>query len=175
MDERKTLMAHKYSLAYYYASPQDTERIDAFKAVSGDSEKTLITQFVRGFIGIHRSAYLKLAKFDAKMREIPFREWAEIVVLQGIEALPPYRYELNDMPENPLKDITLAPNSELVRRGINYIMLGTQNLALFKVAIHYDRDNAVGVTSKMVKNHFDRNWDRYYLSQVEAENFENWD
>ncbi len=174
MDEIERSMAHKYSLAYYYVSPQDAERIDAFKTVSGDSEKTLITQFVRGFIGIHRPAYLELAKFDAQMRGMSFRQWGEIVVMQGMEALPPYRHELKNIPENPLKDIVLAPNSELVRRGINYIMLGTQNLALFKVAIHYDRDNAVGVASKMVKDHFDRNWDKYYLSQVEAENFENW-
>jgi len=49
-----------------------------------------------------------------------------------------------------------------------------QNLVLFRVAIHYDRDNSIDVTSKIVKEHFNRNWDKLYLSQVKAENFENW-
>jgi hypothetical protein len=174
MDEQENSMAHKYLLSYYYVSPQDAERIDTFREVSGDTEKTLVTQFTRGWIARNRDYYLKLARFDADKREISFREWAEIIVLQGVEALPPYRYELKDIPENPLKDVVLPPSSELIRRGINYITLGTQNLALLKVAIHYDRDNAVGFVSRIVKEHFDRNWDKLYLPQVEAENFENW-
>ena len=165
-------MAHKYLLAYYYTSPQDAERIDAFRNLSGDSEKNLITQFVRGWIGRNRECYLNLAKFDAEKREISFRQWAEIVVMEGVEALPPYKHEVRDIPENPLKDVVLSP--DLVKRGINYIMLGTQNLALLKNAIHYDRDNAVGFVSRIIKEHLDRNWVKLYLPQVEAENFETW-
>ncbi|MBN3871648.1 transposase [Nostoc sp. JL33] len=174
MDEQENSMAHKFFLSYYYVSPQDAERIDTFRQVSGDTEKTLITQFVRGELGRNRDSYLKLARFDAQMREIPFREWGEIVVLQGMEALPPYRHELRDIPETPLKDVVLPPNTELIRRGINHIMLGTLNLALYRVAVHYDRDNAIGVTSKIVRKHFDQNWDKLYLPQVKAESFENW-
>ncbi|SRR5579883_406117 len=165
-------MAHKYLLAYYYVSPQDAERIDAFRDLSGDSEKTLITQYVRGWFGRNRENYLNLARFDAEKRDISFRQWAEIVVMDGIEALPPYKQEVKDIPENPLKDVVLPP--DLVRRGINYIMLGTQNLALLRVAIHYDRDNAVGFVSRIVREHLNRNWDKLYLPQLEAENFESW-
>lgn len=167
-------MAHKYLLSYYYISPQDAERLDAFREVSGDSEKTLITQYVRGWIGRHRTHYLELAIFDAQNREISFRQWAETIVLEGVEALPPYKHEVRDIPilYNTLKDVVLPPDT--VRRGINYIMLGTQNLAFLRIAIHYDRDNAVGFVSRIVKEHLDRNWEILYLPQVKAENFENW-
>ncbi|MDZ8139020.1 MAG: transposase [Nostoc sp. DedQUE04] len=172
MDEQESSMAHKYLLSYYYVSPQDAERIDTFREVSGDTEKTLVTQYVRGWIGRHRDYYQQLAKFDALHREISFRQWAEIVVLQGVEALPPYKHEVKDIPDNPLKDVVLSP--DVVRRGLNYIMLGTQNLAFLRIGIHYDRDNAVGFVSRIVREQFDRNWDKLYLPQVEAENFENW-
>lgn len=174
MDEVENSMAHKFYISYYYVSPQDAERIDTFRQVSGDTEKTLITQFTRGFIGIHRPKYLQLARFDAQMREMSFREWGEIVVAEGMEALPPYRCELKDIPENPLKDVALSP-TELVRRGINHIMLGTQNLALLRVGIHYDRDNSIGYISRIVKEHFDRQWEKLYLPQIQAESFENWE
>jgi hypothetical protein len=91
-----------------------------------------------------------------------------------MEALPPYKCELLNIPENPLKDVALAP-TELTRRGINHIMLGTQNLALLRVGIHYDRDNSIGYVSRIVKEHFDRQWDKLYLPQVQAESFENWE
>lgn len=169
----ETSMAHKYLLAYYYVSPQDAERLDLFRDVAGDTEKTLITQFVRGWIGRNRDYYLTLARFDAKKREISFRNWAEVIVEEGIEALPPYKQEVKDIPaDNPLKDVVLSP--DVTRRGINYIMLGTQNLALLRIAIHYDRDNAIGFISRIVKEHLDRNWEKLYLPQVKAENFENW-
>ncbi|MBW4628256.1 MAG: transposase [Brasilonema octagenarum HA4186-MV1] len=165
-------MAHKYLLAYYYVSPQDAERIDSFRQVSGDSEKTLITQYVRGWIGKNRDYYLNLAKLDAENREISFRQWAEITVNEGVEALPPYKHEIKHVTDNPLRDIVLTP--DVIRRGINYIMLGTLNLALLRIGIHYDRDNAIGFVSRIVKEHLDRNWERLYASQVVSEDFENW-
>lgn len=164
----------KFLLPYYYAYTEDVKKIDIITNIWGDSEKFLITYFIREWLQLHRDYCLNLAKFDAQMREIPFQQWAETIVMEGVKALPLYQHELRDIPENPLKDVALPPNSELIRRGINYITLGTQNLALLKVAIHYDRDNAVGFVSRIVREQFDRNWDKLYLPQVEAESFENW-
>lgn len=165
-------MVWRFNVTYYYVSPQDAARIEAFRDLSGDSEKGLITQFVRGWIGRNREYYLDLAKGDAVAREIPFRQWGEIVVREGIEALPDYKKEIKNIPPNPLQNVALSPDT--TRKGINYIALGTQNLALLRVGILYDRDNAIGFISRIIKEHLDRNWDRLYASQVEAENFENW-
>jgi hypothetical protein len=166
------IVTERFIISYYYISPQDSGRIDAFRECSGDSEKTLITQYVRGWLGRNRDYYLNLARQDAEAREISFRQWGEIVVSDGIEALPPYQHELKNIPPSPLRDVVLPPSVE--RKFLNYISLGKQNLALLRVGIHYDRDNAVGFVSRIVKEHLDRNWETLYRSQVEAENFENW-
>ena len=95
-------MAERFVISYYYVSPQDAEKIDTFRECSGDSEKTLITQYVRGWIGRNREYYLDLAHKDAVAREISFREWGEIAVNQGIEALPPYKQETQQYSSQPL-------------------------------------------------------------------------
>lgn len=175
MDESIELleaMAERFVISYYYVSPQDSERIEAFRECSGDSEKTLITQYVRGWLGRNRDYYLDLARKDAAAREISFRQWGETVINQGIEVLPVYKQELNNIPPSPLRDVALAPSAE--RKALNYISLGKQNLALLRVGVHYDRDNAIGFVSRIVKEHLDRNWEKLYASQVAAENFENW-
>lgn len=165
-------MTERFILAYYYVSPQDSKRIEEFKNCSGDSEKTLVTQYVRGWLGRNRDYYLKLARMDAEARGISFKEWGETVVNKGLEMLPGYKNEIGDILPNPLRDIALSPDA--VRKGINYIALGKQNLALLRVGILYDRDNAIGFISRIVKEHLARNWEKLYLPQVEAENFENW-
>ncbi|MDF5732255.1 MAG: transposase [Rhizonema sp. PD38] len=169
-------MPHRYQLAYYYTTPLDSKRIDDFKLASGDSDKILATQFVRGWLGRNREYYLDLAEFDALSRGITdFSEWAKIIVEQGTESLPPYIREIQDNPlisKNPLRDIALPPDVE--KRNINYIELGTQNLALLRVAIHYDRDSAVSFVSRIIREHFQRNWEKLYMSQVEAEDYKNW-
>jgi len=170
--ETLEIVAERFIISYYYVSPQDAERIDAFRECSGDSEKTLITQYVRGWIGRNRDYYIDLARQDAVAREMPFQKWGEIVVEKGIEALPPYQKELKGIPPSPLRDVVLPPSAE--RKALNYISLGKQNLALLRVGIHYDRDNAIGFVSRIVKEHLDRNWEKLYAPQVEAENFDNW-
>lgn len=170
--ETSDSMSEKFTLTYYYVSPQDSKRIEDFKNCSGDSEKTLVTQYVRGWLSRNRDYYLDLARMDANARAIPFRQWGETVVTQGVEALPEYKEEIKNIPSNPLRDIALSPDA--IRKGINYIALGRQNLALLRVAILYDRDNAIGFVSRIVKEHLTRNWEKLYLPQVEAEDFENW-
>jgi hypothetical protein len=164
-------VAQKFLIAYYYASPHDWERIEAFRALSGDSEKNLITQYVRGWLGKNRDYYLELAQRDAIARNLSFRAWGETVVRFGVDELPPYQEEIS-IPLNPLRDVTLS--SDTIRRPLNYILLGTQNLALLRIGIHHDRDTAIGFVSRIVKEHLDRNWDRLYAPQVEAEDFETW-
>jgi hypothetical protein len=165
-------MAIRFNLAYYYVSPEDLARIEAFRECSGDSEKYLVTQYVRGFIGRNRQYYESIARYDAQTRGLTFRQWGEIVTAKGIEELPEHKEELKQSFDNPLKDIDLAPTVK--RRTLNYITLGLQNTAYLRVGIYYDRDSAVNYVSKIVKEHLSRNWDALYKSQVEAENFENW-
>ncbi len=135
-----------------------------------------MTQFVRGWIGRNRDYYLDLAEFDALNRGIvDFSEWAQIIVEKGVEGLPPYIKEVMGdelLAANPLRSIALPPDAD--KRNINYIELGTQNLALLRIAIHYDRDSAVGFVSRVIREHFQRNWDKVYASQVAAEDYKNW-
>jgi hypothetical protein len=170
--ETSNEMAERFTLTYYYVSPQDALRIEAFKNCVGDSEKTLVTQYVRGWLSRNRDYYLDLARLDAHARGLSFRDWGEIITAQGIETLPAYQQELKDIPPSPLRDIVMSPDA--IRKPINYITLGLQNLALLRVAIHYDRDNAIGFVSRIIKEHLDRNWDKLYAPQIEADNFDNW-
>jgi hypothetical protein len=170
--ETSNKMAERFTLTYYYVSPQDALRIEAFKSCVGDSEKTLVTQYVRGWLSRNRDYYLDLARLDAQARGLSFRDWGEIITTQGIETLASYQKELKDIPPSPLRDVVLSPDA--IRKPINYITLGLQNLALLRVATHYDRDNAIGFVSRIVKEHLDRNWDKLYAPQIEADNFDNW-
>ncbi|MGG6267146.1 hypothetical protein ACQ4M3_13340 [Leptolyngbya sp. AN03gr2] len=166
--------AEKYLLNYYYVSTQDMERIDKFRVCTGDSEKTLITQYIRGWISRNRDYYLNLARLDAKARGISFREWGETVVAKRIDDLPKYLDEKMPKPdeENPLRGIQIDPDA--IRKPINYVWLARQNLALLKVGIHYDGDSAVRFVSRIVKEHLATNWDKKYQSQVDANDFANW-
>ncbi|BAZ71169.1 transposase [Fischerella thermalis] len=166
------MSAIKYTFAYYYISPDHAEKLTAFQEASGDARNTLINQFVRGWIGRNRETYRSLARFDAEKRDISYRQWGEIIVNQGVEALPSYKEEIGDIPDNPLKNVVLG--SELIKHPINYIWLGVENIAFLKIAIHYDRDTNIGFISRIVKEHLDRNWDTLYAPQVAADNFENW-
>jgi hypothetical protein len=167
-------MAVRFNLAYYYVSPDDLARIDSFRECSGDSEKTLVTQYVRGFLSNHRVSYFEpLARYDAHTRSLSLREWGELITSPaGVEALPPHKMEVNFTEKNPLSDIKLAPNCS--RRNINYITLGLMNTAFLRIGIYYDRDNAVNYISRIVKEHLDRNWVKRYEAQVKMENWENW-
>ena len=165
-------VAHDYTIAYIYISPLNKERLTSFKGVAGDSFKTLITQYVRGWIGRNRDYYIALARMDAESRSISLSQWGETVVRKGIEALPEYTKDIKEIPSTPLHKVELEPES--VRFPINYIKLGTQNLAFLRVGIHYDGRNPTDYISRIVKEHLDRNWEKLYQPQVDAENFENW-
>lgn len=167
-------MVHRFAIAYYYATPTDLERMNLFRSCSGDTEKGLITQYVRGWIGKNRKDYFEpLARLDADARGISYREWGETVVLRGgVDALPEYEKELKNIPEEKLNSVTLTP--DVKSKPLNYINLGTQNLAFLKVGIHYSRDSAIVYVSKIVKEHLSRNWDTLYQPQIDAENWENW-
>ncbi|PSB14300.1 transposase [filamentous cyanobacterium CCP1] len=165
-------MAEKFILTYYYVTPEDEDRLKAFRECSGDTEKTLVTQYVRGWLSNNRDYYLGLGRMDAQLRGMSFKDWGMAIVTKGVESLPPYKEEIRDIPPNPLQQISVPPNAK--RRSINYITLGKQNVAMLRVGILYDRDNAVGFVSRIVREHLLRNWEKRYKSQVDAENFENW-
>jgi hypothetical protein len=165
-------MAERFTLTYYYVSPKDAFRIEALKKCMGDSEKMLVTQYIRAWLSRNRDYYLDLARFDAHARGISLSDWGKIITAQGIEFLPAYQKELKAISPSPLRDIVLSPDAR--RKPINYITLGLQNLAFLRVAIHYDRDNAIGFVSRIIKEHLDRNWEKLYAPQVEADHFDNW-
>lgn len=165
-------MAKKYALSYYYVTPEDLERIKTFMAVSADTEKALVTQFVRGWISKNREYYLDLARRDSKAREITLSQWAETVYHRGFDALPDYRRDVGEIAPNPLRDVVLPPNVQ--RRQLSNISLGAQNYCFFLLAVNYDREGVVGFISRVVREHIQRNWDTLYAPQIAAENFENW-
>ncbi|RCJ15504.1 transposase [Nostoc sp. ATCC 43529] len=166
-------MAQQYSLTYYYVTPEDDEKMSMFGEVSGDSLKTLVTQYVRGWIGRNREYYLNLAKLDAQARELSSQEWVEIMLSKGVEGLPDYKHSI-ETPDNPLRDIVLPPTANLVKRQLNYILLSEQNIALLRIGIFYDRDSAIGFVSRIVREQLQRNWDQLYLPQVEASKSKVW-
>jgi len=165
-------MSRRLTIPYYYVTPGDLEKLHSFKTVSGDKETTLVTQFVRGWISRNRDYYLNLARMDAEAREVSFSEWGQIVVEKGgIEELPPPRREIV-VPPSPLRDIVLPENTG--QQKLNYIFLGNQNVALVKVGVYYERVNLINFVSRIVREHMERNWEKLYLPQVEAEDFNNW-
>ncbi|NJN07563.1 MAG: transposase [Richelia sp. RM1_1_1] len=164
--------ATNYALGYYYCSPEYSEKIDKFKAAIGDTETTLVSQYTRGLIGRNRDLFLDLAKADAEAREIPFKRWGKLVYESDMRSLPPAKHGIS-LPPLPLVKTQLP--EEKVRRKLNYITLGTQNLVFFKLAQHYFYgDRAIDFVSDIVADHLDRLWEPLYASQVAADNFENW-
>lgn len=168
-------MAYRFPMTYYYINPENHERLTAFREASGDSEKTLITQYVRGWLGRNRRYYTDLAKMDIGKREIDEDKWVQTIVEEGVEALPPHKQAISasDIPTNPLAHIILPANN-MVQRWLNYIELGKQNIALLRIAILYDGGSVTKFISRIVQEHIDRNWDNLYADQVAAEHSNDW-
>lgn len=163
-------MAENYPINYYYCSPEDLKRIDLFRKVSGDSEIALISQYVRGFLGINRKKLLKLARLDIASREMSWLTWGKTVFAEGMEALPPRKNNISSSPF--FSHITLPKNKE--KRRLNYLLLGLQNTILLKFAIFNEGDSPLNFVSCVVAEHLERHWYTLYAPQVEAENFDNW-
>lgn len=167
-------MAHQFSLSYYYITEQDDKRLSLFSEASGDSRQTLITQYVRGWLGRNRSYYIGLAALDLAKRGIDAQKWVETVVNEGFDALPPYKVPIADgeVAQNPLSHIVLPSN--MVRRDINYIPLTKQNYVLLRTAIYFDTSKIAQYISKIIYEQLSRNWDELYATQVAAENNNDW-
>lgn len=164
--------ATNYTLGYYYCSSEHSDKIDKFRATVGDTETTLISQYTRGLIGRNRDLFLDLAKADAEAREISFQKWGKMVFDSDMRCLPPAKHRIS-LPPLPLVKTQLT--EEKVRRKLNYITLGTQNLVLFKlIQYYYYGDRAIDFVSDIVADHLDRLWDKLYASQVAANDFNNW-
>ena len=172
---KNKIMPRRLSLTYYFVSQESDERLKLFSAVSGDSLKTLVQQYVRGWISRNRQTYMELANYDAKRREIPLSLWASVVAEEGVHALPPPNKKISFNVINPLAHVMRPELSHgAVKHTLNYINLSTQNLILFKIANHYDQDSAIGFVSRIIQEHLDRNWDNLYQPQVDFENWESW-
>lgn len=166
--------ATNYPLGYYYVTADHSTKINDFKWTSGDKETVLITQFIRGWLGKNRVFCLDLAESDADARGMEFSNWAEFVHGESIRKLPPFKTKFQP-PSSPLTSINLVAKEELVRRKVNNITLGVQNLILFKlVEDYYYRGKTIDFVSDIVADHLDRLWEPLYASQVAANNFDNW-
>ena len=168
-------VSKKFLVAYYYATEEDFNKIESFRECSGDSEKVLICQYVRGWIGRNREYYEQLTRLDARLRGLSYQELGKLIASD--EPLPSYKQDLSPedvaiIERNPLRSVELPRNT--VKRGLNYLTLGIQNFVFLKVAQAYDRDTAINFVSRIVKEHLSRNWEKLYASQVAAENFDNW-
>lgn len=168
----RRLMAIRLSVSYYYVTPEDLDKLMAFKEVSGDTEKILVTQFIRGWIGRNRDYYMALARTDAMARGLTLKGWGEVILDGGISALPDYREQLKEIPPDPLAHITLPRTAQ--KSSLNYILLGKQNVALLRIGAHHARDTLIGFISRIVHEQLQRNWDKLYAPQVEMDNLDNW-
>jgi hypothetical protein len=178
LNKRKNkIMPRRLSLTYYFVSQENNVRLTLFSAVSGDSMKTLVQQYVRGWISRNRQIYMDLANYDAHRRHLSLSTWANIVGTEGVHALPPPSRRVDDFKiVNPLAHVMRPELAHgAVKHTLNYINLSTQNLILFKIANHYDQDSAIGFVSRIIQEHLDRNWDSLYQPQIDFENFENWE
>jgi hypothetical protein len=167
-------MAYQFNLSYYYITPGNNAKLEAFSEASGDSRQILIMQYVRGWLGRNRAYYTNLAFLDFTKREIDVDEWINIVINQGFEELPDYKspIEGEDVPPNPLGHIVLP--GEMDKQVINYIQLTKQNYILLRTAIHFDGSRIAQYLSKIIHEHLQRNWASLYAPQIEAENSNNW-
>lgn len=164
--------ATNYPLGYYYCSPEHAEKIDAFKEAIGDKETVLVTQYTRGWLGRNRDFCLDLAKYDAIAREMTFRDWGKLVFSKDMRALPPAKHSI-DLPPFPLTHIKI--HRDAVRRKVNNLTLGIQNLVLFKLIEYYFYGGkTLEFVTDIVADHLDRLWEPLYASQVAADNFDNW-
>lgn len=174
--EKITYMTRRLSLTYYFVSKQNDERLHSFMAVSGDSLKILVQQYVRGWLSRNREIYMELAHYDAERRNLKFPTWASMVVEGGMHVLPQPVKEIDFTVVNPLANVVRPePSNGAVKHTLNYINLATQNLILFKVANYYDQDSQIGFISRIIQEHLDRNWEKLYQPQIDAERFENWE
>lgn len=161
-------------LGYYYVTADHAEKIDEFRRTSGDMEKVLITQYVRGWLGKNRNLCLDLGRSDAAARNMEFGDWAEFIYNKSIHELPPPKHEIK-LPPLPLADINLPAKEKLVRRKINNLTLGIQNVVLFKLIEHYYYGGRpIDFVSDIVAEHLNRLWEPLYASQVAANDFNNW-
>ena len=166
--------ANRFKFSYYYVTEEDYKKISNFKIASGDTEKDLVNQYVRGWISRNRQYYSDLAKHDAKCRGMSYADWAQIVYFKGMKALPEYIQALGSIPTDPLLNIPLYPDVSQ-KRVINYITLAKENLIFLKVGIYYDGDNPVSYISRIVKEHLQRNWEKLYAPQIAAEDLTRWE
>lgn len=166
--------AVNYFLGYYYVSADHASKLDEFKKTSGDMETVLITQYVRGWLGKNRSFCQDLAKSDAAVRGMKYSDWAKCVYGEGFKKLPPHKSEFT-IPALPLKSINLADKEQLLRRKVNNLTLGVQNIVFFKlVENYYYNGKTIELVSDIVAEHLNRLWEPLYASQVAANDFSNW-
>ncbi|MBE9037661.1 transposase [aff. Roholtiella sp. LEGE 12411] len=167
-------MAYQFNLSYYYITPENSLKLDAFSEASGDSRQILIMQYVRGWLGRNRLYYAGLARLDLRKREINIDEWVEVVINQGFESLPDYKSSLvdSDVPPNPLGHIVLPGGMD--RQVINYIYLTKQNYILLRTAIYFDGSRIAQYLSKIIHEHLQRNWEPLYAPQMDAETSNDW-
>lgn len=166
--------AVNHYLGYYYVTADHAAKIDEFRRTSGDMEKVLIAQYVRGWLGKNRDFCLDLGRSDAFARGMQFSDWAEFVYQKSIQELPPPKHEVK-LPPSPLANINLPAKEQLVRRKVNNLTLGVQNVVLFKlIDYYYYGDRRIDLVSDIVAEHLNRLWEPLYASQVAANDFSNW-
>lgn len=166
--------ATNYPLGYYYVTPDHAKKIDDFKWTSADMETVLVNQFVRGWLGKNRDFCHGLAKSDAVARGMKFSDWARFVYTEGLQELPPYKDEFK-LSGLPLQSMNLTIKEHLVRRKVNNLTLGVQNVVFFKlIEHHYYTGKTIDFVSDIVADHLNRLWEPLYASQIAANDFDNW-
>lgn len=167
-------MAIRFGLSRYYITEENDKRLLEFGEASGDTRQTLIMQFTRGWLGLNRNYFINLAKLDCHKRGMTHDGWATLVVDKGFSGLIDYKFPIleGEIPANPLSHIVLP--SQVIEKSVNYITLSRQNYILLRTAIHFDGSGISAYISRIIHEHLQRNWDKLYVPQMEAEQSNNW-
>lgn len=157
------------------AIPRDTHtKITQYQNCSGKSFIQVAADFVVGRLSRDRHYYAELAKFDASLRGLSFREYGEIVLGNGYESLP-QRTQPQEVkvPGKPLEGV-IVPNDDLVEANLARIPLGNLNYVLILNAIEYEPYSRRSYISLILFDHIQRRWSERFAFQVAMEEVSNW-
>lgn len=156
-------MPERFHISYVYINPETAERIRQVIDLTGDSEKGLIGQIVRGFFKREQQYYVAALRQDAAARGLDQQAYAAILVAGEEKNLPSYQGERPIFSPSPIAHI---PDVEGETKGVNYLFLNKRNRCLLKVARIVDGGSMTQLVSRIIIDHFRVHWEKTYLPQL---------
>ncbi|NEQ48658.1 MAG: hypothetical protein F6K11_00805 [Leptolyngbya sp. SIO3F4] len=154
-------------LRYFYAEPADWEKYQAACTHLMWLKSTFLSQLCNSFISVNWEYYAECAELDAQARGLSTQEFfTECCNWDG--KLTEYQKRRPTFKPSPLATVPDVDASQENRRRVKTIRTGRANGALLRVACEVDRCNLITVTSRVLRWHFDRYWEKLYVPQIQA-------